>query len=299
MIGSRPRTSSTWTSRSCRLSWTPPRSSSKTVGSVRTVISRSRQAATTLPRSSPGAEGIAIVTSSGRSRRGSGRSRRSCRAPGRRAGASPACAGRRRGSRSRWSPRFGFSWSSRTTIWPPGAGADDERPALLARGAPAGGALHRHPRQQPDPADQREGQQEVRDDHRARDRVVEGPDQQEGDGEDRGRGGDRAQDAEQVGQAEVAPPLLVEAEARRRRPACRSRRRRSTPRASPGSGRARRPRSRGSAAGRPCRRRTPREPRRPRSAARDACRRGVSGGSRDPSILDLRNLPGSNDGLHS
>ena len=34
--GSRPSTSSTWTSRSCWVSWTPPRSSSKTVGRVRT-----------------------------------------------------------------------------------------------------------------------------------------------------------------------------------------------------------------------------------------------------------------------
>ena len=40
-------------------------SSSKTVGSVRTGMSRSRQAVTTLWRSVPGADGIAMITSSG------------------------------------------------------------------------------------------------------------------------------------------------------------------------------------------------------------------------------------------
>jgi hypothetical protein len=101
------------------LSWTPPRSSSKTVGSVRTRISRSRQAATTLARSVPGAEGIAITTSSGSlSSRISLISsvvpstlRPSIRMP------------RLRGSSSMKpiavEPMLGLSCSSRTTIWPP------------------------------------------------------------------------------------------------------------------------------------------------------------------------------------
>ena len=45
--------------------WLPPCSSSKTVGIVRTGTPRSRQALTTVARSLPGADGIAISTSSG------------------------------------------------------------------------------------------------------------------------------------------------------------------------------------------------------------------------------------------
>ena len=43
----------------------PPESSSNVVGSVRTGMARSRQAVTTFWRSMPGAEGIAMITSSG------------------------------------------------------------------------------------------------------------------------------------------------------------------------------------------------------------------------------------------
>ena len=43
----------------------PVRSSSKTVGSVRTAMPRSRQAETTRARSVPGAEGMAMMTSPG------------------------------------------------------------------------------------------------------------------------------------------------------------------------------------------------------------------------------------------
>ena len=60
--------SSTRTSRSWRVTWSWPEpscSSSNTVGVVRTGIPRSRQAVTTRARSVPGADGIAITTSSG------------------------------------------------------------------------------------------------------------------------------------------------------------------------------------------------------------------------------------------
>ena len=63
--GSRPSTSSTRTSRTWRTIRPPPRSSSKTVGSVRTGTPRSRHASTTFARSAPDADGIAIRTSSG------------------------------------------------------------------------------------------------------------------------------------------------------------------------------------------------------------------------------------------
>ena len=55
--GSRPRMSSTCTSRTWRSRFEPRESSSKTVGSVRTGMSRSRHAVTTLSRSSPGRRG--------------------------------------------------------------------------------------------------------------------------------------------------------------------------------------------------------------------------------------------------
>ena len=63
--GSRPSTSSTRTSRTWRMRFIPPDSSSNVVGSVRTGMARSRHAVTTFWRSTPGAEGIAMITSSG------------------------------------------------------------------------------------------------------------------------------------------------------------------------------------------------------------------------------------------
>ena len=57
--------SSICTSRTWRTAVAPLCSSSKTVGSVRTGMPRSRQQRTTFARRMPGAEGIAIVTSSG------------------------------------------------------------------------------------------------------------------------------------------------------------------------------------------------------------------------------------------
>ena len=65
--GSRPRTSSTRTSRTCRTTAASPPacSSSNTVGSVRTGIPRSRAARTTRARTVPGADGIAMMSSSG------------------------------------------------------------------------------------------------------------------------------------------------------------------------------------------------------------------------------------------
>jgi hypothetical protein len=58
--------SSTWTSRTWRTTWPEPAcSSSNTVGSVRTGIPRWRAARTTRARSVPGADGMAIVISSG------------------------------------------------------------------------------------------------------------------------------------------------------------------------------------------------------------------------------------------
>ena len=66
--GSRPSMSSTRTSRSWRVTFSCPEpswSSSNTVGIVRTWMPRSRHAVTTRARSVPGAEGIAITTSSG------------------------------------------------------------------------------------------------------------------------------------------------------------------------------------------------------------------------------------------
>ena len=63
--GARPSTSSTRTSRTWRTSWAPFWRSSNTVGIVRTGTPRARQALTTRARSVPGADGIAISTSSG------------------------------------------------------------------------------------------------------------------------------------------------------------------------------------------------------------------------------------------
>src|SRR4051794_1708202 len=64
--GSRPRMSSTCTSRTWRtIVPGPDCSSSKTVGSVRTGMPRRRPSRTTRARSVPGADGIAIVSSSG------------------------------------------------------------------------------------------------------------------------------------------------------------------------------------------------------------------------------------------
>ena len=63
--GSRPSTSSTRTSRICRASAPRVCSSSNTVGSVRTGIPRARHSRTIRARVEPGAEGIAMITSSG------------------------------------------------------------------------------------------------------------------------------------------------------------------------------------------------------------------------------------------
>ena len=63
--GSRPSTSSTRTSRTWRASAPRVCSSSNTVGSVRTGIPRARHSRTIRARVEPGAEGIAMITSSG------------------------------------------------------------------------------------------------------------------------------------------------------------------------------------------------------------------------------------------
>ena len=175
-------------------------------------MSRSRQAATTLARSTPGAEGIAMTTSSG-----DVRSRISPISSVEPSTFTPtACMPRLRGSSSTKpiarAPRFGFSRSSRTTICPPEPGADDQDAAGAAAARGPVGPLGDHPPREPGAAEQDDGEQEVEDDHRARQVVGVGL----GEGEDRDqqaaghRGG--ADDRPQVGKLEVAPPLAVQAE---------------------------------------------------------------------------------------
>ena len=118
--GSRPSTSSTRSSRTWRMTLPTPASSSNTVGSVRTGIPRARQAVTTRARTVPGAEGIAMMTSSGstssRMRSSSSvlpstRSPWSRRRPRLRGSSSANPTGRR--------PRLGLRTISRSTSRPP------------------------------------------------------------------------------------------------------------------------------------------------------------------------------------
>ena len=89
--------------------------------------------------------------------------------------------------------------------------ADHEHPPRAADIA-AGEPLHQdHPSEEPGAADQEDREQEVADDDRPRDLVVERLQQQERDRQDRGRDRAGAQHGDHVRQAEVAPPLLVEA----------------------------------------------------------------------------------------
>ena len=94
---------------------------------------------------------------------------------------------------------------------PAGAGADHEHPPGPANVA-AGEPLDQdHPGEQTGAPDEEDGEQEVADHDRARDLVIERLQQQEGDCEDRGRDRAGAQHGDHVREAEVAPPLLVEA----------------------------------------------------------------------------------------
>ena len=194
------------------MSWTPPRSSSNTVGSVRTGMSRSRHAATTLARSTPGAEGIAMITSSGDLR-----SRISSISSVEPSTFTPAaCMPRLRGSSSTKpiaaAPRRGFSRSSRTTICPPEPAPDDQHPPRAAAACGPVGSLGDHPPRQPAAAHQDDGEQEVEHDHRPRQAVGVGLGEGEDGNQQPARHRGRADDRPQVGELEVAPPLLVQAQ---------------------------------------------------------------------------------------
>jgi hypothetical protein len=87
-----------------------------------------------------------------------------------------------------------LSCSSRTTIWPPERALDDQ------------------PDRQAGAGDQQHRQDEVGDLDRARQRVGEGLGDGEDDDENRAGDGDGAEDEDEVAAADIAPPLLVEAE---------------------------------------------------------------------------------------
>ena len=90
-----------------------------------------------------------------------------------------------------------------------GPGADDQHPPSSSL-VPPNEPLHQnHADEEPGAADQEDGEQEVADDDRAWDLVVEGLQQQEGDRQDRRRDRAGAKHRDHVRQAEVAPPLLV------------------------------------------------------------------------------------------
>ena len=182
----------------------------------------------------PGAEGIAITTSSG-----SVSSRISPISSVVPSTLSPSMRmPRLRGSSSTKpiarAPRFGLSCSSRTTIWPPEPAPTTSTPRARRGRRGRGQAARRAPsgRSEPGAAEQDDGEQEVEDHDRARQAVVERL-QRAGRSIARIAARDRAgaQHGHHVGEAEVAPPLLVQAEERRRRSACRRRRSRSSRRA--------------------------------------------------------------------
>ena len=143
---------------------------------------------------------------------------------------------------------------------PAGAGADDQH-LVLGQPLPARGALDDQPHREPGAGDQHQRQEEVHHHDRARQRVLEGLQDREGDEQDRAGDGDGAHDQHEVATADVAPPLLVEPEGGEDDDLDGDRRSRSPARGGPRSAAAR-PSCRGSADGRPGRRRAPRAPRR-------------------------------------
>ena len=109
---------------------TPPESSSKVVGSVRTGMPRSRQAVTTFWRSMPGAEGIAMMTSSGltpSSTRGSWSVVPSTLCPAMRM---PCLRGSSSTKPTARAGSAGLRRSSNATCWPPLPAPDDQHLVL-------------------------------------------------------------------------------------------------------------------------------------------------------------------------
>ena len=91
------------------------------------------------------------------------------------------------------------------------AGADHQH-LVLGQAAGARGPLDDQAHRQAGAGDQHQGEQEVHHRDRARQVVGEGPQHGEGDDEDRAGDGDGADDQQEVATADVAPPLLVEPE---------------------------------------------------------------------------------------
>ena len=251
--GSRPRTSSTCTSRTWRTTGPGPDcSSSKTVGSVRTGMPRRRPSRTTRARSVPGADGIAIVISSGSA---SSRMRaRSSVVPSTRTPSTrmPRLSGssstKPTGSRS----SCGLRMISRSDEPAAVAGADDQHAAGSgARGTRAAGARRRCARRTARRR-RRQGEQEEEREHagrgghgdlagprRHRDRVHD----RDEAGEHERVDGDRLDDGEVVARARVAPLLDLETQQREDDERRDDRPRRSSPRTGARSSAARRRRS--------------------------------------------------------
>ena len=220
--GSRPRMSSICTSRTWRTAVAPLCSSSKTVGSVRTGMPRSRQQRTTFARSVPGADGIAIVTSSGST---SSRIRpSSCVVPSTR---TPSIRSRRLSGSSSTKPTglrrsSGLRRISRRTRRPPSPAPTISSPRASLLGAKAAQrALVDRARDEARAADEGQHEQQVQREHagrrvtvvspkpaRARHRLDERDVQQQ-----RERGDDDGlDDRAVVALRDVAPPLPVQAE---------------------------------------------------------------------------------------
>ena len=174
--GSRPSTSSTWTSRTWRTTAPEPDwSSSKTVGSVRTGTPRSRAARTTRARSVPGADGIAIRISSGSA---SSRIRASAVGTAEHAHAVDARAALERvvvDEADRVEPELRVAQHLAQRQAPAVAGADDQHAArvLAARGSRGSGAVVDRPRDEAHAADEHERQQREQREHAGRDREVD------------------------------------------------------------------------------------------------------------------------------
>ena len=175
-------------------------------------MSRSRQAATTLARSTPGADGIAITTSSGPSR-----SRISVDLPGRAKDLHAGCghvalAGVVVDEADRPDPEVGIQLELANDHLAAGARPDDEH---ATRPGAARGLVRTLRDRAPDEAraaHQQDGEQQVEDDDRARKVVVVRLRQREDRDEDHARHHRRPHDRPHVGELEIAPPLAVEAQ---------------------------------------------------------------------------------------
>ena len=147
-------------------------SSSKTVGIVRTGTPRSRQAATTGARTVPGADGIAMITSSGSTSSSTlGRAPRSCRArDSPRSIRAPCLRGSSSTKPTGRSPRSGLRMISRSSSRPPSPAPTirTERASRRAR-KPRERPLVEHVDQEARAADEHEHQQPVEHEHAGRD----------------------------------------------------------------------------------------------------------------------------------